>query len=247
MMDIVSVYRNAIRIAAALSIAASGRAQCPSPCPSAVSLRNVELVVSHDGVIMRIPRLDGTIVLTTAERPSPFTPDAVVIRIDAAEVRFSSASLTVLMNGYVLVDGARVRNVTIKTDPGRREIIIDGPLQLRGPMVVTDELIHVQRNKRLLPGVDAFINWRRGAEHGVTAKNHDIILDPLKIIAPLLPIEGHLTGIAVDGDDVVETFGPARQSPSASEQGAIEIMGGDLNRPIARRLDNGWLQITIAR
>ena len=196
---------------------------------------------------MRVPRLDGSVAVTTEQRPAPLARDAIIIRIEAAEVRFSSPSLTNLMNTQVLVDGARITNVIIGTDPAKREVIINGPVELRGPMVVRDERIHVLRNKRWLPGVDSLINWKNGATHGVTAVNREIVLDPIRMIAPLLRIEGHLTAIDVDGDEVVETFGPARVSPPASERGSIHIDGAALLSPSCTKLPDGWCRISISQ
>jgi hypothetical protein len=238
MPDIKPVYRK-LFLAAVLAVAGSLRAQN-------VTLRNVVLDVG-DGVAMRIPRLDGTIVVTTDRLPATLARDTIVIRIAAAEVRFSTQSLTNLMNKHVLIDGANITHLTIGTDATKHEVIINGPVELRGPMVVREESIHVQRNKRWLPGVDSLINWKRGAEHGVTAANHEIILDPLKMIAPLLRIEGHLTGIAVEGDEIVETFGPAGVSPPADDRGSVRIDGDALLSPSCTLLSDGWCRIDIGR
>src|SRR5262249_57827549 len=133
MPDTKPVYRKLL-LFAVLALCGPVKAQT-------VALRNVVLDFSG-GVAMRIPRLDGTIDITTDQRPAPLARDAIIIRIAAAEVRFSSSSLTNLMNTQVLVDGARITNVIIGTDPAKREVIINGPVELRGPMVVREERIH---------------------------------------------------------------------------------------------------------
>src|SRR5437762_4433492 len=141
MPDIKAVYRKACTTAVVLALCADARAQCPSPCVADVSLINSELVLSTDGVTMRLPRLRGAIIVTSSERPAPFRAANITIRIDAAEARFSTSSLTALMNGYVLKDGAKIHGVAIRTDPIKSEVIIEGPVSLRGPLAAADEVI----------------------------------------------------------------------------------------------------------
>jgi hypothetical protein len=252
MPDIEAVYRKAVVTALALAAALGARAQCPSPCAANVTLVNAELVLS-DAVRLRIPRLRGQIVAAAAGRPVPFHPDALLIRIDAAEVRLSTTSLTALMNGYVL-RGATIRNVTIDTDPSRREVIINGPVSLRGPLTVSGNLIHLRRNRLWLPFVDGLINWDRGPAQGIQARNGVILLDPIRMIAPLLRIEGRLTAIAVEGKEIVETFGPPEAAPP-QEPGSIRVEGGDLLiggvrtsiAPYLQRAESGSLTVVLSR
>jgi len=238
MPDIDAVYRN-VFVSTALVLALSAAAHAQT-----VSLVNAELTLT-DQVTLRIPRLRGQIVAMSPVRPLPFHPDALMIRIDAAEVRFTTASLTALMNGYVL-QGAKIHDVVIDTDASKREVIIHGPVDLRGPMSVSGEVIHLRRNKQWLPFVDGLINWNDGPAHGIEARNGTIILDPIKMIAPLLRIEGHLTAIAVEDKEIVETFGPPEPSPPPQQPGSMRVEGGDL--AIAdQRAESGWVVVGLRR
>src|SRR5260370_24000102 len=75
--------------------AAPSSAECLPPCVSNVAMENVLLVVSTDGVQMFIPTLTGSIV--PRQVPAQLDADGILIRIDASEIRFSSAALAALI------------------------------------------------------------------------------------------------------------------------------------------------------
>jgi len=214
------------------------------PCVSNVAMENVLLVVSTDGVQMFIPTLTGTIVPRRV--PAQLDADGVLIRIDAAEIRFSSAALTALMK-HVFSARTDLSNIAVTTDGPN--VVVSAkwhhiPVGFSASLTAVDGAIHL-RPRHFASLYTNRITWDGGEPYGVAknAAGDEIVLIPDRMIAPFIRISGALTAISVTGDTIVETFG----SPSAARTTAalLRIDGGDVDvdgirtsdQPFVRRAD----------
>lgn len=222
--------------AAAASAAASSPSRMvprlPGPAPATqVAMRNVDFYVDPD-VVLQIRRLRGTmtdkgggVVLFDDKR-------SFVIHIASAEVGLSGASLSALMNKYVFAyRGAPLKRLQIRTSGSeivQRGVLhkgIDIPFEIRAQLDVTPQgLIRLHPTRTRILGVNGdalmralglslekLLDLRRA--RGVTVHGNDLFLDPTGILPPPV-IDGRVTAVRVEGDDVVQVFERPTTGPS---------------------------------
>ncbi len=209
--------------------ASPARRDAESPAPAdtitQVQMRNVDFFVDRE-VALRIRRLRGT-MRSKAGGPVIFDDkSSFIIHIDAAEVGLTGNDLSLLLNRYVFAyPGAPLKRLRVSTagseivQKGIMHKVLDLPFEIRATLSITPDgriRIHPTRTEilglhmdKLMKGLglalDEIINLRKAK--GASLVGNDIFLDPEKILPPPA-IEGRLTSIRVEGDQVVQVFGP---------------------------------------
>ena len=216
-----------------------------------VSMRNVNFYVMPNAAL-RIRKLRGTM---RSLRGGPVVFDdknSFVIRLTYAEIGLNGTDITTLMNKYIFAyPGAPLKRLQVHTSgsqlvqTGVMHKILDIPFQITADVSVTPEgLIRLHPVKTRILGVDGNSLMRAfglslqkildlSKAKGVTVKGNDLFLDPTLILPPPA-IEGHATGIRVDGDQLVQTFGTVAEStplppPDTSASAYMFFKGGTLH------------------
>jgi len=205
---------------------AGSRAKARAPADTTqVQMRNVDFFVDRE-IALRIRRLRGT-MRSKAGGPVIFDDKtSFVIHIDAAEVGLTGNDLSLLLNRYVFAyPGAPLKRLRVTTagseivQKGIMHKVVDLPFEIRASLSVTpDGLIRIHPTSTKIVGLhmdklmkglglalDEIINLRKAK--GATLVGNDILLDPEKLLPPPA-IEGRLTSVRVEGDQVVQVFGP---------------------------------------
>lgn len=202
-------------------------AEPPAPAHTItqVQMRNVDFFVDRE-VALRIRRLRGT-MRSKAGGPVIFDDkSSFIIHIEAAEVGLTGNDLSLLLNRYVFAyPGAPLKRLRVSTagseivQKGVLHKVIDLPFEIRATLSITpDGRIRIHPTRTEILGLhmdkvmkvlglelDGIINLRKAK--GASLVGNDIVLDPEKILPPPT-IEGRLTSIRVEGDQVVQVFGP---------------------------------------
>lgn len=111
-----------------------------------IQMRNVNFRLARD-IVLEVHSLRGRLIPTKPEIPVTFDDSAsFYVEVDSAEVAISTASLTALMNSYVLAyDGAPIRNVVVTIDGGRvvqKGTVhkkVDLPFEIEGSLTTTED------------------------------------------------------------------------------------------------------------
>lgn len=205
------------------------------PVPSAVynasdtvteaSMRNVLFHVDDDlrfGIRqlrgrMRAVRGERAIVLDDKER--------LMLEIAHSELGLTSAALSLLLNRYIFgYPGSPLKDLVVRTEgdhlvqTGVMHKIIDIPFQMTAQPSVTPTgwiRIHPTRmeicnlnGQKLLKAVGRTLEDLldvSGAK-GVRVEGNDLLIDPLASLPPP-KLAGRLTGLRVEGDELVQVFG----------------------------------------
>jgi hypothetical protein len=239
----------AAKPAAAVPLPEPAAADTATP-PTRLQMQNVDFY-DDPQIPLRIRKLVGT---NRSRTCGPHTFDdkqSFIIHVDAGEVGLTGADLSLLLNKYVFnYKGSPLRNVKVSTSGS--EIIQKGtlhkvfpmPFEIRASLSVTPDgriRIHPTRTEilglhvdKLMQGLglalDEVINLKKSK--GASVSGNDIFLDPT-IILPPPQIEGRVTGVRVEGAEVVQTFGPAGAiamgpTPDATQRNYMFYRGGTL-------------------
>ncbi|MFN2400036.1 MAG: hypothetical protein ABR543_15560 [Gemmatimonadaceae bacterium] len=197
------------------------------------SMQNVHFRVAP-GVALRIRRLRGQMVSKTPGEPVIFDDKRTfLIRIATADVGLSTDDLGNLMNNYVFgYRGAPLKNLqfaaagpTRLKQKGVMHKVVDIPFEMTAELSLTPEgLIRIHPVEMNICGIDGqgllkalglelddLLDLRQAK--GATVKGNDLFLDPEKILPPPA-IEGRITAVKVEGDEVVQTFGVRSGEPT---------------------------------
>jgi hypothetical protein len=199
-------------------------ARAAAHVPTRTSMRHVDFYVDT-AVVLHIRNLDG--VMRSKEGGPILFDDknSFVIAIDTAEVGLTGDDLTALLNKYVFgYKGSPLSHLHVRTEgdhivqKGRMHKVITISFEITATMNATPEgLIRIHPTKTKIMGLNGEKLMRflglsleklldlKGAT-GATVHGNDIFLDPAKILPPPT-IEGHVTAVRVDGDEVVQIFG----------------------------------------
>jgi hypothetical protein len=189
------------------------------------AMQNVLYHVDDD-IEMRIRRLRGRLADVTGHH-LPILDDkkTMVIVIGYGEIGLTAQDLTLLLNRYVFsYKGSPLRNLVVRTEgdhivqTGIMHKIIDIPFEMTADLSVTPEgLIRIHSTSMKICGLDgkgllravnktlADLLDLKGAR-GVTVQGNDLLMDPVKILPPPA-IQGRLTSIRVEQNEIVQTFG----------------------------------------
>jgi len=228
-------------------------AKAPEPAEQPVGETRVEMVnvMIHldPALALHVRRLTGTLLRSHKNQPPTFDDKlSYIIAVDAAEIAIGMASMTHLMNTYVFGDSdAPLKDLRLSIENGQikqKGTIRKGPgipFEMIGEMSPTPDgkiRIHPKHMRAAkLPvkglmklfGVDMakLINTRH--TRGLTVDDNDLILDAALALPPP-KIRGRITGLRIEGDQVVQTFGEEKASPAtkATKSNFMWYRGGIL-------------------
>jgi hypothetical protein len=213
-------------------------------------MRNVDFFVDRD-IPLRIRRLSGT-MRSIAGGPILFDDkQSFVFVVEAAEVGLTGRDLSLLLNRYVFnYPDSPLRNLSTTTSGsqiiqrGTLVKVLPLPFEIHAQLSVTPDgriRIHPTRTEilglhvdKLMEGLglalDELIDLKKAK--GASISGNDILLDPAMIVPPPA-IEGRVTAVRVEGDQVVQTFGASpsatlMQTPDTSAHNYMYYVGGTL-------------------
>ena len=216
-----------------------------------VSMRDVNFYLMPNSAL-RIRSLRGT-MRSLKGGPVLFDDkNSFIIHLTYAEIGLNGTDITTLMNKYIFAyRGAPLKRLQVHTagsqvvQTGVMHKVIDIPFQITADVSVTPEgLIRLHPVKTRILGVDGNGLMRAfgltlqkildlSKAKGVTVKGNDLFLDPVQILPPPV-IEGHITAIRVEGDQLVQTFGTVAEAtplphPDSSATAYMFFEGGTLH------------------
>ncbi len=216
-----------------------------------VSMRDVNFYLMPNSAL-RIRSLRGTMRSLKGGPVAFDDKNSFIIHLNYAEIGLNGTDITTLMNRYIFAyRGAPLKQLHVHTagsqvvQTGVMHKIIDIPFQITADVSVTPEgLIRLHPVKTRILGVDGNGLMRAfgltlqkildlSKAKGVTVKGNDLFLDPVQILPPPA-IEGHITAIRVEGDQLVQTFGTVAEAtplpqPDTSAAAYMFFNGGTLH------------------
>ena len=213
-------------------------------------MRNIALHVDATTVI-NIVHLRGELISTSPTRPPVFDDrESFKVRVDSAEISLDAKALTQLMNRYTFAyKGSPLRDVEVTTED--RALKVSGELRkgvpvpfslTAEPSVAGGQLrLHPTKiktlgipTKRLMSlfglELDNLITLRE--DRGARIDGDDLLLNPGALLPPPT-IEGRLQSVSVEGDRIVQRYGPGRlpalKPPDPSAANYMYYSGGVLN------------------
>jgi hypothetical protein len=210
---------------------ARGARGTPTPAPAQPSrvetqMRNMNLRIM-EGVTLQIRRLRGRLISKTPGMPVLFDdPSSFLLEIDAGEIAIATPDLARLMNGYVFAypdSPLKKLSFSIIGTQLRQEGLVhkgvDIPFTVVGTVSVTPEgWIRVHPTKVEAVGIPVkglleFFGLElerllklKGAA-AVKIDGDDFLLDPERLLPPP-DIKGRVTAVRLEGDRLVQVFGP---------------------------------------
>jgi hypothetical protein len=197
-----------------------------NPITVRVAFRHVHLRV-YDGIALDIRRLDGALVSHTPGQPPIFDDEtSFTLRVDSAEMAMSVDSLTRLLNEHTFnYPGAPLSDLKVTIDgthlkqSGTLHKGVPVPFSVTAEVSATaDGKIRLHPVKTSAAGIpagglmklfhlqlDDLISLKQTP--GVSIAGDDFLLSPDRLL-PEPPLSGHLTGVRLEGQSVVQTFGP---------------------------------------
>jgi hypothetical protein len=215
-----------------------------------IQMRNVDFRLADD-IVLEVRTLRGKLQRTKPEVPVTFDDSAsFTVEIDAAQVAITPASLTALMNSYVLAyNGAPIKNVSVRIEgdrliqKGTAHKGIDLPFEIKGSLSATEDgNIRVHADKIMsahvplkgllhLFGEDLSKLINQKAERGMKIVGDDIILNP-RTLTPPPHLDGRVTRVNIAGGKIVQFFDSGRHlaplKPPLDSTGYIYHRGGIL-------------------
>jgi len=196
-----------------------------------LQMKNVNFRLAKD-IALEVGTLRGQLRRTNPNVPVTFDDSAsFIVEIDSAEVAITAASLTALLNSYVLAyPGAPIKHVevTIKGDrfiqKGMIHKGIDLPFEIDGSLSATNDgniRMHAEKIKSAhvpvkgllhLFGEDLSKLVNQNAGRGMKIVGDDIILT-LRTLTPPPHLEGQVTRVSIADGKLVEFFDSGRHPP----------------------------------
>jgi hypothetical protein len=219
-----------------VKLAATQSAEVPDNHTVQFAMKNVMYHYS-DSVMVHISELQGELV--------PVKPGSIVIFDDknsfnlvlsSAEIAISCTSLAQVLNQNVFSSAdSPIKNLTIQSQNNR--LIVKGKFHLKEdvPFEATGTLaadqdgkirLHTEHVKAVhlplkgvldLLGIELAQLINTNKVHGVTVDKDDLILDPEQILPPP-HIQGKVTAVRIQGNDIVQVFGAPQASNFAAKQ-----------------------------
>ncbi|HVP48241.1 MAG TPA: hypothetical protein VMT32_16725 [Bryobacteraceae bacterium] len=195
-----------------------------------IQMRKVNFRLARD-IVLEVRSLRGQLERTNPEVPVTFDDGAsFFVQIDTAEVAITTASLTALMNSYVLAyDGAPIKKVTVSIDGDRliqKGTIhkgVDLPFEIEGSLSTTADgniRVHADKVKAAhvpvkgllhLLGEDLSKLVNQNSARGMSIVGDDIILIP-KTLTPPPHLEGRVTRVSIANGKIVQFFDSGRHA-----------------------------------
>lgn len=217
--------------------------------PTRVQMQNVDFYVDRE-IPLRIRHLTGTM---RSKNGGPVLFDdkrSFVIGVESAEVGLTGRDLSLLLNRYVFnYAGSPLRNISITTSgqlivqKGTLHKVFPMPFEIHAQLSVTPDGrirmhpvrteilgLHVDKLMRGLGlALDEVLDLKKAK--GASVSGDDIFLQPTMILPPPA-IEGRVSRVRVEGDQVVQTFGSARSAlapiPDSTSRNYMHYRGGTI-------------------
>lgn len=212
-------------------------------------MRNVDFYVDP-AIALHIRQLHGTMRSKTSGPVIFDDKHSFILHINSGEIGLDAHGLTVLLNKYIFgYRGAPIRNASVSIGNGQMRMTgsmhkgIDIPFDITAQVLVTPDgmmRIHPIKTKILKLNGDALMKvFNLSLEKlldvskavGVTVQKDDIIIDPTRVLPPPA-IEGRVTAIRVDGNQIVQTFGGSASAsltpPDPASRNFMYFRGGSL-------------------
>ena len=235
-----------------------GTQQIPTPTeaqakgPVDAEMHNVWFHIDETAYL-DIRQLRGEMIANAPGAPLNFDNKLTfVMRVDTGRIGMRPQSLDILMNRYVFnAPGSPLRNLRITMEgkqlrqEGIVHKIIDIPFIMWADVSASDGKIRLHPTKMdicglnglgLLKAVGMTLEKLIGKElphdKGVTAEKNDMLLDPNKMLPPP-KVDLHLTGVTVEGDELMQVFDAGRKlaplsPPHPEEKNWMYYRGGTL-------------------
>jgi hypothetical protein len=215
-------------VAALCVFAPAGPAQNRSPeahtGPVQIQMKNVNFRLAPD-IVLEVRTLRGQLQRTKPDVPATFDDSgSFLVDIDTADVALTPASMTALMNSYVLAyRGAPIKHVVVTIEGNRiiqKGVIhkgVDVSFEIEGTLSATDDgniRMHADKIKAAhipmkgllhLLGEDLSKLVNQNAERGMKIVGDDIILMP-RTLTPAPHMQGRVTRVAIEGGKIVQVF-----------------------------------------
>ena len=240
-------------LAAFLLSATLALAATPAPARPAAAVRlQAQNCLFHvmDGVVLTVPRLDGWMVPRQGETVSLDSKKSFILEIISGETYLKAEDLTALLNEYLLPHAKTpIKNIAI-TFAGS-EVMVKGDLQKgigipfegKGTVSLADDTdirVHFTAlkvagilKKGLLDalGIKLSSVAQPKKQNRFYIDGDDIIL-PITALFPPPRIAGKLTAVRIEGDSLVQVFGPLNATippPPTPAKNFIYFKGGRLS------------------
>src|SRR4051812_7289555 len=211
---------------------AQEKAAQPRATPVDIQMRNVNFRLTPE-IVIEISRLRGQLRRTKPEIPVTFDDSAsFLVDVDSADIAMTPASMTALMNSYVLAyEASPIKNMTVEirgnrlAQKGTVHKGVDLPFEMEGSLSATPEgeiRMHAEKIKAAhLPlkgllhlfGEDLSKLMNANASHGMKVEGDDIILTP-RSLTPPPHMEGRVTRAGIEGGKIVQHFDSGRRLPA---------------------------------
>jgi hypothetical protein len=217
--------------------------------PTQVAMRNVNFYVTPTAAL-RIRSLRGEMRSLRGGIVVFDDKNSFAIHVTNAEVGLNGNDLSSLMNNVVFAyRGAPLKRMKVHTDgthlvqSGIMHKIVDIPFEMTSEVSATpDGLIRLHPVKTRILGIDGnglmrafglslqkILDLKKAK--GVTVVGNDLYLNPSRLLPPPA-FEGALTGVRIEGDELVQTFGTPPASslpvPDANAPAYMYYKGGTL-------------------
>ncbi len=236
-MTMLQVVRSAIVCASAAVLCifapvgpAQNRAAEAHAAPVQIQMKNVNFRLAPD-IVLEVRTLRGQLQRTKPDVPATFDDSgSFLVDIDTADVALTPASMTALMNSYVLAyEGAPIKHLVMTIDGNRiiqKGIIhkgVDVSFEIEGTLSATDDgniRMHADKIKAAhipmkgllhLLGEDLSKLVNQNAERGMKIVGDDIILMP-RTLTPAPHMQGRVTRVAIEGGKIVQVFDAGHHS-----------------------------------
>ncbi len=198
----------------------------------AIQMKNVNFRLADD-IALEVRSLRGNLLRTNPDVPVTFDDvSSFKVAIDTAEVAVTPASMTALMNTYVLAyEGAPIRNVSMTIEgikikqrgtlhkgvglrfeiEGSLSATEDGNIRMHADKIISEHL----PVKGLLHffGEDLSKLVNQNAGRGMKLEGDDIILLPPSLTPPP-HMEGRVTRVAIQNGKIVQYFDSGQHLPA---------------------------------
>jgi len=218
------------------------------PVPGAVRIR-VQNAKFHvmDGVMLSVARLDAWMIPKPGQMVSLDQKNSFVLQIQSAETHLKAEDMTALANGYLLPHAKTpIKNLSIRFDNGMVEVKgelhkgVDVPFEGKAAISLSgDDAIRLHFKELKVAGVVKkglldllgikLANVAQPAKQSRFYIEGDDIILPIAALFPPPRIAGKLTAVRIEGDTLVQVFGPANstlQQPPDAPKNYIYFRGG---------------------
>jgi hypothetical protein len=210
-------------------------ANVTSDTPTRFAVRNVNFHID-DTLVLEIREVQGTLASRVPGVPPTFDDkNSLLMYVDAGEAAMSTTAMSDLMNRYVFhYPGAPLSDIKISTESSliKQEAImhkgIAVPTEMRGTLAampdgrvrfrpITIKASGIPSTTLLdLLGIEVQDLIQTKTDHGVEIVGDDLLMD-LSIMVPAPKMQVRVTEIWVEGDRIVQRFGPRSSVPAKCE------------------------------